>query len=227
MPSLAACRCPFRLMRRCFLGEWICLLVTERFRQVWRCHQFDYSIYIPFCVHWHGGQWLRRLVNCIVLRNYSLVLYELKIGPHQVLQIRARVDLEAIAMKEYSAIPKAPALLEPHHQIVLVSYLGHSLGGGLIPLRKSSRNNLPPKPTGLRCFSVISRTLVGRGGLSLCGNPVGIIYRPSRLGWDVLVSYLGHSLGNLTPAQESYPSVCSIAPVDWTQVLSEYLNSQP
>ena len=30
----------------------------------------------------------------------------------------ARVDLGAMAMKGYSAFPKAPALLEPHHQIV-------------------------------------------------------------------------------------------------------------
>ena len=32
--------------------------------------------------------------------------------------LRAKVDQEAIAMKEYSAFPKAPALLESHHQIV-------------------------------------------------------------------------------------------------------------
>ena len=27
-------------------------------------------------------------------------------------------DLRAMAMKGYSAFPKAPALLEPHHQVV-------------------------------------------------------------------------------------------------------------
>ena len=31
---------------------------------------------------------------------------------------RARVDLGAMVMKVYSAFPKAPALLEPHHPIV-------------------------------------------------------------------------------------------------------------
>ena len=31
---------------------------------------------------------------------------------------RDRVDLGAIAIKGYSVFPKAPALLEPHHQIV-------------------------------------------------------------------------------------------------------------
>ena len=43
MPSLAVCRCVFRLMRRCFLGRWICLLVSERFCLVWKCRLFGYS----------------------------------------------------------------------------------------------------------------------------------------------------------------------------------------
>ena len=34
-------------------------------------------------------------------------------GTHQ-----ARVDLGVMGMKEYSVFPKAPALLDPHHQIV-------------------------------------------------------------------------------------------------------------
>ena len=42
-----------------------------------------------------------------------LVLFNPYIGPYQ-----ARVDLGAMAMKGYSALPKIPALLEPHHQIV-------------------------------------------------------------------------------------------------------------
>ena len=37
---------------------------------------------------------------------------------YQVLPPWARVNLKAIGIKEYSAFPKAPALLEPHHQIV-------------------------------------------------------------------------------------------------------------
>ena len=35
-----------------------------------------------------------------------------------MLPFRARVNLGSIAMKGYSAFPKAPALLEPHNQIV-------------------------------------------------------------------------------------------------------------
>ena len=32
--------------------------------------------------------------------------------------LQARVELGAMVMKEYSAFPKAPAFVEPHHQIV-------------------------------------------------------------------------------------------------------------
>ena len=35
-----------------------------------------------------------------------------------MLLLRDRVDLGAMAMKGCSAFPEAPALLEPHHQIV-------------------------------------------------------------------------------------------------------------
>ena len=35
-----------------------------------------------------------------------------------MLPVRARVDLGAMAMKGYSAFPKVPALLGPHHQIL-------------------------------------------------------------------------------------------------------------
>ena len=47
-----------------------------------------------------------------------LVLYDLEIGPYQVLPLRTRVDMGSMAMKGYSASPKALALLEPHYQIV-------------------------------------------------------------------------------------------------------------
>ena len=39
--------------------------------------------------------------------------------PGQVdLALQARVDLGAMVMKGYLAFPKAPALLEPHYQMV-------------------------------------------------------------------------------------------------------------
>ena len=38
----------------------------------------------------------------------QLILFNLKIGPDQVLPIRARVDLGGMAIKGYSAFPKAP-----------------------------------------------------------------------------------------------------------------------
>ena len=43
------------------------------------------------------------------------------------------LDLSVIAIKEYSAFPKAPALLEPYHQIVFD--LSQTLvAGGVLPL---------------------------------------------------------------------------------------------
>ena len=49
---------------------------------------------------------------------HNLVLFDPLVGPYQVLPLRAGVDLGAIPMEGYSAFPKAPALLDPHHQIV-------------------------------------------------------------------------------------------------------------
>ena len=46
------------------------------------------------------------------------VLFDTKIGLFQLLPLRARVNLGAVAMKGYSEFPKAPALLKPHSQIV-------------------------------------------------------------------------------------------------------------
>ena len=48
----------------------------------------------------------------------QLVLFNPKIGHYQVLPIWARVDLAAMAIKGYSAFPKAPGLLEPYRQVV-------------------------------------------------------------------------------------------------------------
>ena len=47
-----------------------------------------------------------------------LILFNPSIGLNQMLPCRARVDLGAMAIKGYPAFLKAPALLEPHHQIV-------------------------------------------------------------------------------------------------------------
>ena len=40
----------------------------------------------------------------------SIVLFDPLIGPHQVLPLRVRVDLRAIATKWYSTFPKSPRL---------------------------------------------------------------------------------------------------------------------
>ena len=47
-----------------------------------------------------------------------------------MLPFQARVNLGVMAMEEYSAFSKAPALLKPHHQIVYKD----TRWGGVVPL---------------------------------------------------------------------------------------------
>ena len=84
MPSSVVCRCPSRLMRRCFLGRWICRLVSERFRLVWQCCLFGCNTYIRFCLHWHGGQCQLRLVKNVE----SSIKQVLATTPHETPTIR-------------------------------------------------------------------------------------------------------------------------------------------
>ena len=49
------------------------------------------------------------------MRNSSIRPKE---RPYLVLTLRTRLNLTVVAMKRYSAFPKAPAFLEPYHQIV-------------------------------------------------------------------------------------------------------------
>ena len=50
---------------------------------------------------------------------HSLVLFYLLMGPNKLLPLGVKVDLGAIAIKWYSAFPKAPTLLKPHDQMFL------------------------------------------------------------------------------------------------------------
>ena len=73
--------------------------------------------------------------------------------------LRARVDLGAMAMKGYSAFPKAAALNLTIRLFSVIS--GYSLGGVgvLAPLQRSSRCILQPQPTGqmyYKCFCYFS-----------------------------------------------------------------------
>ena len=60
----------------------------------------------------------------------------------------ARVNLGAMAMKAYSAFPKAPALLEPHHKIVWCYIQSHSLGGVLLLCRDAVSDFYSPSLLG-------------------------------------------------------------------------------
>ena len=54
----------------------------------------------------------------VLSRKHVLVLLIHKYDTYQVLPLRARVDLRAMATKGYSSFLKAPVLLEPRYQIV-------------------------------------------------------------------------------------------------------------
>ena len=66
-----------------------------------------------------------------------------------MLPLRARVNLGAMAIKGYSTFSKAPALLEPHHQIVLCHIQDTRCGWwDLSPLHRNSRCILQLQPNG-------------------------------------------------------------------------------
>ena len=56
--------------------------------------------------------------HLFALFKCQTVLFDPQIEPYQVQPLRVRVGLGAMQIKRYSASPKAPALLEPHHQNV-------------------------------------------------------------------------------------------------------------
>ena len=79
--------------------------------------QFDFQKHFYFKpIQFSQKVLIQTIQFCI---SMQLVLFNPWIGPYQVLPFRAKVDLGAMAMKGLSAFPKAPASLEPHHQIVL------------------------------------------------------------------------------------------------------------
>ena len=65
-----------------------------------------------------------------------IVLFDLWIGPEQLRQIWVGEDMGEMTMNRYSIFPK-PLELNPHHQVLFVSYLGHSLGRVLTLCRDS------------------------------------------------------------------------------------------
>ena len=52
------------------------------------------------------------------MQLHSLLLIDQYTGPERVQPLQARVDLGVMVKKGYSIFAKAPALLEPLHQIV-------------------------------------------------------------------------------------------------------------
>ena len=64
-----------------------------------------------------------------------------------MLPLWARVDQEAMAIKGYFVFPEAPALLEPHHQIVQC-HIQNTRWKSLTTLQRCSQCILQPQLTG-------------------------------------------------------------------------------
>ena len=54
----------------------------------------------------------------LALNNLQKLICHKTQPTYQMLPLQARVDLEAMTMKWYSAFPKAPVLPKPHYQII-------------------------------------------------------------------------------------------------------------
>ena len=99
-------------------------LVSRHINHCWLFNaQYCFYSYIKFmiCKHIFRYKVLNDKTVLFLIIQFLLEcqmdLFDLLIGPYQVLPPRFRVNLGAMAMKVFSAFPKATALQEPHHQI--------------------------------------------------------------------------------------------------------------
>ena len=75
------------------------------------------SIASVICLHAVKRSVLFQTIQFSISHLFTLSLNVKQFYLTQVIPLWDRVNLGVIAMKGYSTFPKAPALLEPHHQI--------------------------------------------------------------------------------------------------------------
>ena len=128
-----------------------------------------------------------------------------------------------MAMKEYSAFPKALVWMDPHHQIVKC-YIQDTRWLSHTPLQRCNRciQQLHPADWAKldrRSFvwTHISRTLV-RGGLTLCRDAVGIFLQPQLNGLYIIIIFSCHQHGYPWPflATPPYRSSLPAGPQGYT-----------
>ena len=81
-------------------------------------------------------------------------LLDLLIEPYQVLSVWVRQDLAVMVRKGYSTLPKSPALLKPHTQMVLC-HIQDTHWRHLALLQRSSLYTLQPQVTGPWNYNLI------------------------------------------------------------------------
>ena len=102
-----------------------------------------------------------------------------------MLPLRTRVGLGVMAMKEYSAFPKAPALLKPYYQFVLCHFQDTGCGS-FTPLQWSSQSILQPQPTWQPCDGIHRRRSLKSSSLFFHQCPSGLV----RLIWMILTKFI-------------------------------------
>ena len=119
MPSLAACRCLFRLMRHCFQCWWICLPVSERFplcgnvtclikvryidiNKRTEADRYDRETYKRTdrkagIVKDNGCIDIKRLISLVYIKSQKIGRYE-----HGIIQTVIKwIDIKAVASETY------------------------------------------------------------------------------------------------------------------------------
>ena len=110
------------------------------------------SIIYLHTVRWSNSSisnnWIQHKSFVFTQFKCPTVLFDSLIEPYQALSLWVRVDLRVIAMKVYCTFPKAPTLLESHHQIVWYHILkirkNDMLQAGIETLMNLCQSNILP-----------------------------------------------------------------------------------
>ena len=135
------------------------LLKTIQFSTItpFKCQKSSISINLVYqkysflITHWNVKAVNFKQFTLVYVHN--LVLFAPQIWLYQVLPLRARADLGEMAVKVHPEFPKAPSLLQPHHQIDKW-HIQDTHWGSLTPLQRCSCCILQPQPNGPRKIGI-------------------------------------------------------------------------
>ena len=91
------------------------IFYTQLNDQTIQFQTIQFSISTVFCLHTNIKIVLFQTIQVSISTQFECQVFDPHIRPFQVLQLKARMNLGAKAMKSYSTFPKALAFLEPRH----------------------------------------------------------------------------------------------------------------